>query len=188
MDLQTGRMSRRGRCKKCKMTRLVIETVNEMAKRQGYKALKFLDRKKRPMLLNPINTLSGINAITNENLEALEQDDEEYLPLVEPENQEDEDSELIVDSDLDQGELADLLDDDEGSGPIPGDNIPDEDETAPDGDEVMSVDDDPDQCDIGVSQDSDDEAPSLVLEPEERPTRERQAPERYNPASGESYL
>ena len=138
------------------------------------------------MLLNPIDTLSGINVITNENLEALEQDDEECVPLVEPENQEDEDSELIVDSDLDQGKLADLLDDDEDPGPIPGDNIPDEDENAPDGDEVMPVDDDPDQCDISVSQDSDDEAPSLVLEP--RPTRERRAPERYNPASGESYL
>ena len=72
MDLQTGRMSRRAKCKKCKMTKLIIDTVNNMAYSQGYKSFKFLDRKKRPMLLDPIDTLSSINAMSNENLEALE--------------------------------------------------------------------------------------------------------------------
>ena len=102
MDLQTGRMSRRAKCKKCKMTKLVIDTVNQMAYKQGYKSFKFFDRKKRPMLLNPIDTLSGIDGIINENLEALEQADEEYLPLVPPKSQSnDEDSELVVDSPID---------------------------------------------------------------------------------------
>ena len=45
MDLQTGRMSRRAQVKKCQMTKLVVNTVNEMAYRQGYKSLKFLNRK-----------------------------------------------------------------------------------------------------------------------------------------------
>ena len=70
------------------MTKLVIDTVNNMAYNQGYRSLKFLDRKKRPMLLNPIDTLLGVDAITNENLETLEQGDEECLPLVEPESRE----------------------------------------------------------------------------------------------------
>lgn len=58
MDLQSGRMSRRAKCRKCKMTKLVIDTVNNMAYNQGYRSLKFLDRKKRPITLNPIDTLS----------------------------------------------------------------------------------------------------------------------------------
>ena len=71
MDLQLGRMSRRGHCKKCKMTKLV-KTVNEMAYRQGYKSLKFLNRKKQPMLLNPIDILGRIGAMVNENVKAIE--------------------------------------------------------------------------------------------------------------------
>ena len=91
------------------MTKLVIETVNKMAYDQGYKSFKFLDRKKRPMLLNPIDTLSGIDAITNENLEALEQADEEYVPLVPPQDQSgDDDSALDADSPIDNEEVAEL--------------------------------------------------------------------------------
>ena len=67
MDLQTGRMSRRAKCKTCKMTKLVIDTLNQMAYKQGYKSLKFLDQKKHPMLLNPIDTLSGIDGMINKN-------------------------------------------------------------------------------------------------------------------------
>ena len=94
------------------MTKLVIETVNKMAYDQGYKSFKFLDRKKRPMLLNPIDTLSGINAITNENLEALEQADEEYVPLVPSQDQSgDDDSVLDADSPIDNEEVAELLGD-----------------------------------------------------------------------------
>ena len=108
--------------------------------------MKFLDWKKRPILLNPIDTLSGIDAITNENLEALEQNNEEYLPLVEPESQEDEDSELDVDCEVNQSELADLLDGDDGPSHAPGNNNPDDEANVPDNDDERSHNDDADQC------------------------------------------
>ena len=81
MDLQTGRMSRRAQVKKCKMTKLVVNTVNEMAYRQGYRSLKFLNRKKQPMLLHPIDTLENIGAMIHENVKALEEADEDYMPI-----------------------------------------------------------------------------------------------------------
>ena len=109
MDLQTGRMSQRGHCKKCKMTKLVIDTVNKMAYRQGYKSLKFLDCKKKPMLLNHVDTLDGIGAMINENVKVLEQADETYMPMVPLKSQEDDDSKLIVNLGADTNELADLL-------------------------------------------------------------------------------
>lgn len=54
MDLQTGQMSRRVYCKSCKMMHLVIQQVDALAEKQGYKSLKFLNWKKELMLLNPI--------------------------------------------------------------------------------------------------------------------------------------
>lgn len=188
MDLQTDRMSRQGRCKKCKMTRLVIDTVNEMARKQGYKALKFLDRKNRPMLLNPIDTLLGVDAITNENLEELEQGDEEYLPLVKPESRKDEDSELNIDGDVDSSELADLMDEGEDPGQVANnDNMPEDVANDPDVDEESSNNDNPDQCGDDYDNNSDGDPRSLVLEPDARSTRERRAPERYDLVSGRSY-
>ena len=179
MDLQTGRMSRRGHCKKCKMTKLVIDTVNEMAYRQGYKSLKFLNRKKQPMLLNPIDTLEGIRAMVNDNVEALEQADEDFMPMLAPtESQHDEDSELIVDSGVDANEIADILDDGASDHESPGDVGSVDENNQPELDEDESEIDDPDPC-APIDGDLESlDAPSLVSEPKGRPTRERNPPER----------
>ena len=127
------------------MTCQVIDTVNEMARKQGYKALKFLDRKKRPMLFNPIDTLSGVGAITTKNLEALEQNDEEYLPMTAPKSCNDNDSKLIVDSDINQDKLADLISDSGDQGQAPGDEILDNNPNIPYEDNGGLVEDVPDQ-------------------------------------------
>ena len=181
MDLQTGRMSRRARCKKCKMTKLVIETVNKMAYDQGYKSFKFLDRKKRPMLLNPIDTLSGIDTITNENLEALEQADEEYVPLVPLQDQSgDDDSALDADSLIDNEEVAELLGDTNSDNQNEVENVPDDNENAPDADVNIDNASDGDemiQCDVRDDDSLSMDPPSLVSEPNARPTRERRDPE-----------
>lgn len=122
MDLKTGRMSRRGHCKKCKMTKLVIDTVNEMAYRQGYKSLKSLNQKKQSIFLNLIDTLEGIGAMVNDNVETLEQADEDSMPMLAPaESQDDKDLELIVASGVDANEISDILDDGASSHGSPGD-------------------------------------------------------------------
>ena len=51
MDLATGRTTSRPRVEKVKMTRLVIERVETLARRQGYKSLKFFNRKHEEMEL-----------------------------------------------------------------------------------------------------------------------------------------
>ena len=141
------------------MTKLVIDTVNQMAYKQGYKSFKFFDRKKRPMLLNPIDTLSGIDGMINENLEALEQADEEYLPLVPPKSQSnDEDSELVVDLPIDNKEIADLLGDAHEVNQDTGNAEPDNNQNMPGEDESGSENDNLDQCNAG----NDD---NIILDP-----------------------
>ena len=61
------------------------------------------------------------------------------------------------------------------------------------GDGVVGVDDASDsdrdaQCDGRGDDDLSVDPPSLESEPDERPTRERRAPERYNPSSGGNYV
>ena len=187
MDLQTGRMSRRGRCKKCKMTRLVIDTVNKMATKQGYKALKFLDRKKRPMFLNPIDTLSGVGAITNKNLEALEQNDEEYLPMTAPKSCNDDDSKLIVDFDINQDKLADLISDSGELGQALGEEMLNNNPNVSYEDDGGPVEGVPDQSNPDADESISQDAPSLVSELEEIPVRNCRTPEHYNQTSRESY-
>lgn len=166
MNLQTERMSRRGRCKKCKMTRLLIDTANKMARRQGYKALKFLDRKKRSMLLNSIDMLSAIDVITNENLEALEKNDEEYLRMVAPKSHDNKDFELIVYSDIDQDKLADLMRDSGDPSQAPGEEIPNNNRDVSNEDNGGSEEDIPDQSNLDADDTLSQDALSLVSVPE----------------------
>ena len=60
MDLATGRMTRRPKCRKCRMTRLVIERVETLARRQGFKTLKFFNRKRQEMRLVDADLLEGV--------------------------------------------------------------------------------------------------------------------------------
>merc|ERR1712155_433255 len=62
-----------------------------------------------------------------------------------------------------------------------------EEANVPDVDGERSNDSDPDRCNDNLDENSEGDPPSLESEPEERPTRERRAPERYDPVSGRSY-
>ena len=140
------------------------------------------------MLLNPIDTLEGIGAMVNDNVEALEQADEDFMPMLAPaESQDDEDLELIVDSGVDANEIADILDDGASDHENPGDVGSVDENNQPELDEDGSEIDDPDPC-APIDGDLESlDVPSLVSEPEGRPTRERNPLERYNLTSGESY-
>ena len=64
MDLATGEVVTRPRFEKCVMTRLVIRRVEEMAAKQGYKSLKFFNRKRQEMILSDIDLLEGVGGFT----------------------------------------------------------------------------------------------------------------------------
>ena len=57
MNLATGNMTRRVKCEAMKMTSVIVDRVQAMAARQGYKALKFYNRKLQAMELTPIGQL-----------------------------------------------------------------------------------------------------------------------------------
>ena len=60
MDLATGRMFTRPQVKVCTMTRMVIERVELLAEKQGYKTLKFFNRKRKEMMLQDTELLAGV--------------------------------------------------------------------------------------------------------------------------------
>ena len=97
------------------------------------------------------------------------------------------DEEPEVDDDIDEDELANLLDD-------ARQNLADEVEDALNGPEVEeNVEDKPEQesdvhCDDGGALLEESSVPELDSEPEEgRPVRSWAVPQRYNPSSGQSY-
>lgn len=64
-----------------------------------------------------------MGAMVEENVNAIEEDDKNYVPLVPGKSPEEEDKELIVDENIDQAELADLIDDGpEGNNPQEDEN------------------------------------------------------------------
>ena len=91
------------------MTRLVVQRVEELATKQGYKSLKFLNRKKEPMLLDSIDKFVGIDGRSSEIDGIIENMDEDYGPGADDDKAVDEP--LVVDSSIDPKEVADLLND-----------------------------------------------------------------------------
>ena len=57
MDLVTGQVKTRPKWTPCKMTKMVVKQVEEIVLKQGVKSCKFFDRKGRPMIQRPIDTL-----------------------------------------------------------------------------------------------------------------------------------
>ena len=68
MDLATGRVISRQSVVLCAMTRMVIDRVELLATRKGYKTLKFLIRKKRELMLSNADLLEVMdgNLFVNE--------------------------------------------------------------------------------------------------------------------------
>ena len=77
MSLQTKKVITRPRVTLCKMTSLVIESVENRAKKDGIKTLKFFNHKKETMLLTPVNLSTGVDS---EDDDQDGSDDSDYLP------------------------------------------------------------------------------------------------------------
>ena len=143
----------------------------------------------------PNDLLEGVGVSS----EPLEDEDYQELPPIDDgiqNDSDDSDGELDVDDEqVDQEELADLLEDakevlnapeaeeesnEEGGRPV-NDGV--ENEPEEENDEEIN-------CDGNMSEQasrSGEDAPSLVSEPKERVKRVSQRPERYNPSTGTSY-
>ena len=179
MDLATGRVTSRPRVEKVKMTRLVIDRVKTLAKRQGLKSLKFFNQKHEEMELLDADLVEGVDIVD---------EDEEFSPLPpindglgeDPEG----DVDLNVDEDLDPEELADLLSEQRDDEKAQDELVAQNDDDGSEGEDEPV--DEPEVC---VPEDiSDDlDTPSLISEPmvsddgPRRSSRERSVPERYNP-------
>ena len=59
LDLSTGKVKVRSRVLPCNMTKLVIDRVHELARRQGYETLKFFHRKGQATVYSP-DLLAGV--------------------------------------------------------------------------------------------------------------------------------
>ena len=202
LDLATGKVIERPKCDLVVMTDLVVKRVEEMAKEQGLKSNKFFNRKREP--LTPIDLLEGV---ADEEGESQDVSDEVIIDGGDPYQADlpspvdpdpggllsDEDT-LDPDDMIDDDEVAEILDDN-----IRNDGIPmevDEDgnlyyvEEAVsdlDGGDINDEDSSLGNCDEEDREESLE--PSLMSESliNERPTRERSAPARLNPATGKNY-
>ena len=87
MDVITGGVIARPKVHKMKMTRFVVKRVEEMARKQGLKSMKFFDRKRNQIILNPIDLLKGVqdgdeqHEDEQQNEEILDENDAEHKQL-----------------------------------------------------------------------------------------------------------
>ena len=94
MDLSTRRVIPRPKVTVIPVTDTIITRVEEMAREQGIKTLKFLNRKKQ-QLFNDIDLTAGV---VHDNEEDENEDEEEYeLDIEDIENTEQDEIENILD-------------------------------------------------------------------------------------------
>ena len=77
MDFATGRVFTRATVTACAMTRMAIERVELIATRQGFKTLKFFNRKKEEMILTDADLIEGVGG-GGETI--LEDEEQSHLP------------------------------------------------------------------------------------------------------------
>ena len=187
MGLATGSIILRQSVITCVMTRIVIERVELLATQKGYKSLKTFNRKNRKLMLSNADLLEVVgdeNMFVDKEIFGGESplEDEEWNDVPDPV----EDNNLDVDDKIDQSKLADLLGDSRISFQL--EEI--QQEVEEDKNEVVHGDDErhsnePSICELeGGSVGY--EIPDLASDEEGRPMRSVQAPEMYDPSTGES--
>ena len=115
MDLATGRVITFPKWIPCRMTKMVVKHVEEIATKQGIKSCKFYDRKGRPMIQRPIDTLlegvGGESMLEDYEVIGNESDfpeqDLPYLQDIEDVGSDSDEESLDL---LEEGKLEDLLD------------------------------------------------------------------------------
>ena len=90
------------------MTRMVIDRVDLIATKQGYKSLKFFNRKKEEMILTDADLLKEV---VGENTILDDEDFDSLPPLIFEGTEGDSNEELEVDEGISSEEIAALLDD-----------------------------------------------------------------------------
>ena len=117
MDLSMGKVVSRPKWTPCRMTKIVIKQVEDLAASQGIKSLKFYNCKRGHMVPLPNDLLKGVGG-QDEIQNLLEEDPN--MPVNNLPQAEDDpasrllggsDKELDIDEDIDKDELANLLDD-----------------------------------------------------------------------------
>ena len=84
-DLATGKMNRRPLAEKVKMTKIVVERVEKLAHRQGYRSLKFFNRAGKEEVLVPIDQLlRGEVDLPEESRQIVESDSDDLPPIDDP--------------------------------------------------------------------------------------------------------
>ena len=69
MNLAAGRMIHRLKVDACTMTRMVVNRVELLATGQGYKSLKFFNRKRQEMILENSELLVGVGGQVSQVIE-----------------------------------------------------------------------------------------------------------------------
>ncbi len=104
MDLNSGHVVTHCKVTKIPVTQMVINAVEQMAYKQGFKELKF--KNQHGVILHPANWIAGVD-YENPNNENKDEEDEEYLP---EEEELDDDDELEAPEDnLNKEEMYDRV-------------------------------------------------------------------------------
>ena len=182
MNLSTGKLITCAKVKPVAMTELVLKAVENFAALQGFRSLKFFNRKKEELLFLDSDLITGVDGEANSE----DSDDDDELSSDE-ESEEDSDDE--VEEDEVQELISDMQEDDQA---LPGSLVEDLEEIPLEINEereenIVSEDNE----DGDDENEEDDESSSEEEEeniPETRPSRSRDAPERLDPTwGGKSY-
>ena len=113
MDLATGNVFRPPKITACTMKRMVIERVKLIVAKQGYKLLKFFNRKKEEMLSTPADMTEGV--VRGDNAILYDEEFSQLPPLIFEGVKEEEDA-LDVNEGISNEKIEYLLSDSTNEG------------------------------------------------------------------------
>ena len=110
MDLNTGQLITRSRATEIPVTNIVIDAVNAMGTKQGFKSLKF--RNRHGIIFYDTDWIAGVDYEENQNDDDTEdEEDEDYTHIEHEDDNEDKDDDLDENENIDQSEIDDILHD-----------------------------------------------------------------------------
>ena len=173
LDLNTGKVITRRKVTEIPITKLVIQAVEDMAKREGFKSLKFKNRN------NVVFHDTGLIAGVDDNKDETEYDEEEEDEEYEDEEEEDVEEEPQEYDEVDRDEVEELMDDAANPADYRENNDNEEEEEEEEEVETTGV----------VSEETEDDDDEETVESEtRRSTRTSKPVERLEPKmKGQSY-
>ena len=170
MNLSTGKLITCAKVKPVAMTDLVLQAVENFAELQGFRSLKFFNRKNEEVLFLDSDLITGVDDEENNN-----DSKNDY------ESSSDEESEEDSDDEVEEDELQELVSDmQEDNQALPGSLVEDLEEVP------LGINENREENIISEDDESLREEEEDI--PEVRPSRTRDAPERLDPTwGGKSY-